>query len=375
MSIFWILPFVFVLFYLAGSGPQAFIGTTFLLVPFAKEFLSYGISTPLFFLLSGVLMGAIRNNTSSLLLKEVFEISTLFLAYAASYEFTSALKKHSLAIISKRVLAEFVIVPLPFVVYFLLLGLDLTFALVLSLLFLSISPITSMILLYESPIEKKLRETIEGGIIFRDGLQILLLIVAAHFVFRGAEDASRGLVKAIFIAPFLGLFLATGNTLSRKGTYLFLPVAIVIAILLEMYLHISSIFLMIFAGFWERVSERKARPAFRVIDMGKILYPFVYTYTGQLMVTFSISVFLAGFVALSIKVLSEYTAAVISKCHLKKVDISVKIPMAGLSLHHLIYFKDSIAPFIFSIIAFVLIASEFLAPLLLSSLKNVKEKI
>ena len=375
MSIFVLLPFVFLLFYLAGAGAEAFIGATFLLVPFAKEALSFGISTPLFFLLSGVVMGTIKNNTSSLLLREVFEISTLFLAYAASYEFTSALKKHPLSLISRRVLIEFIVVPLPFVIFFSLIGLNLITSFVLSLLFLSISPITSMILLYETPIEENFRESIEGGIIIRDGLQILLLIVVAHFAFHGTEGASEGLVMALLIAPLIGGFLAIGNNIGKRGTYLFLPVGIVLALLLEMYFGISSVFLMVFAGFWERIFIRKSHSTFTVIEMGKILYPFIYTYTGQLIITFSLSAFVIGSLALMIKLLSEYFAAILSKCKLKKVDISVKVPMAGLSLHHLLFFKSEITDFVFSLVAFVLIASEFLAPLLLSSLRNVKEKI
>ena len=375
MNAFWILIFVFFLFYIAGAGPQAFVGTTLLLSPFAKELLGYDIPTPLFFLISGVVMGAINNNASSPLLKEIFEISTLFLAYAASYEFTNSLKKNPFSFIKKHVLIEFIIVPLPFALYFLLMKISPLKSFTLSLLFLSISPITSMILLYETKLDKKLRERIEGGIIVRDGVLILLFTLLSHFAFFESKDASLGIIYAILIAPFLGGFLVLGNKIGKKTTYLFLPLAIVISILLEMYFNVSSIFLVFLTGFWESMFMRKGGSSSAAIELGKMLYPFVYTYTGQLIFGFTLNVVIMGFILLLLKVGVEYLQSIFSGCKFKKIDVSVKVPMAGLSFNHLLLFKEGISAYLFSLLAFVLIASEFLAPLFMTTFRNIKKKI
>lgn len=375
MNILFFLPLVFVLFYIAGGGEEAFLGTTLLLLPFAKRLLRYGVSTPLFFLLSGVLMGIIHNNTSSLLIKDVFEISTLFLVYVASYEFTSALKRNPFNKIKKKVFIEFIIVPLPFLLYFLFLHVTFLKSLVLSLLFLSISPITSMILLYENPINREIREMIEGNIVVRDGVLILVFTFLSHFVLYENHTAFWGIVYSIFIGPFLGYFLVLGKRKEKKATYLFLPVSIVISILLEMYFDIPSVFLMVFAGFWERIFTSYSYGHKEAVEVGKVLYPFVYTYTGQLVIGFTLNVVIMGIILLLFKLGIEYIQTMFSKCRFKKVDVSVKIPMAGLSLKHLLLFKGSIPEYMFSLIAFVLIGSEFLAPLMMTTLKNPDEKV
>ena len=366
------LPLIFSVYYAAGGGASAFIGTTLLIVPFAREFLRKGIPTPLFFLISGAIMGIISRNTNIELVKDIFEVSTLFLAYAAGYEFTSSIRKTRLLKVLFGVLIEFLtVVIVMFPVFYLFFSTSFFIALTLSLLFLSISPITSMILIMETNKGEDIKRVQEAEIIVRDIIQILILISISHFTIQ--KVGVNGIFLALLISPFLGFFLTLGDKIKRVD-YLFLPLMIVISIALEIQLHIPSVFTVIFAAVWEQLLSRQ-NSAYRVVDVGGILYPFIYVYTGELIISFGFSVYLYGAGILLVKIFAEYLSVAFRKVKMPLKHIALRVPMAGLSLHHIILFKTSISGFLFSVITLALVLSEFFAPLLSLISRNMYKKV
>ncbi len=355
-----LLPLVFGLYYIAGGEASAFIGVTLLLVPFAREFLKKGVPTPLFYLISGFVMGLIYRNAELPLVKDIFEVSTLFLAYAASFEFVQALKRLRVSELAYGISVEFISVVLfMLLAFYILFSVPFFISFALSLIFLSISPITSMILILEAGTNEELRKKLEAEVILRDLMQVLILLGISHFGIK--KIGFEGVALSLLISPVLGFFLYIGDRI-KKGSYLLVPLVIVIAIILEIRFHIPSVFTVIFSAVSEQVFIRESKPQ-KVIEVGKMLYPFIYVYTGELIISYGFTIYLYAFLLLTIKVVSEYIAVSIRKVNVPFKHIAVRMPMAGLSLHHIIIFREVIPGYLVSIVTLALVLSEFLAPL------------
>ena len=355
-----LLPLVFGLYYIAGGEASAFIGVTLILVPFAREFLKKGVPTPLFYLISGFVLGLIYNNAGLPLVKDIFEVSTLFLAYAASFEFVQALKRLRVSELAYGIGVEFISVILFMLpVFYIFFSVPFFIAFALSLIFLSISPITSMILIMEAKAKEEIRKKQEAEIILRDLVQVLILLGISHFGIK--KIGIEGVGWSLLISPVLGFFLYIGDRI-KKGSYLLVPLVIVIAIILEIRFHIPSVFTVIFSAVSEQVFIKESKPQ-RIIVVGKMLYPFIYVYTGELIISYGFSVYLYAFLLLITKAVSEYVAVTIRKVKMPLKHIAVRMPMAGLSLHHIIIFSEIIPGYLVSIITLALVLSEFLAPL------------
>ena len=229
-----------------------------------------------------------------------------------------------------------------------------------------------MILIHEAMSkESELKSFQEAGIILRDILQVLLLITLAHFTVHGA--VLNNILLSLIFSPFLGLFLVAGYRVKR-GTYLFVPLMIVIAIVLEIEVSAPAVFTVIFAGVWERLLVRQS-VSHRVVDIGKILYPFIYVYTGELIIPFAFTTYLLGAGILLFKAVGEYIAITLKKGKMPLHQLSFRIPMAGLSLHHLLFLKDTFPIHLFSIVTVAFVTSEFLAPMLAFVSKNIYKKV
>ncbi len=359
---------LFLLFYLTGSTEFSLIAIVLLSIPLASKFKKL-IPTPAFYILIGFVVGIFRTYTDSILLKDLFDIATLFLAFSAGSELTNKIGENNIKNVVKYALPSSFLIVVVFFAVMLFFIKNIAADLAVATLFLAISPITVYILMQEFKIGERNRDFGEANVIVRDIIQILAFSILIIFT-PGTAGISFTLPISILAGVIAAFFLVLLLKFKAEYSFLYMIFIFTLALFATKFLRIEPFVASLIMGMGYSFIYKGNRRESAVEKGSHMLYPFLYVYIGIIFMHVPYIFMVLGLILLAIKLFTEFLTHKLFYTPQRLSIYALLIPVAGASLPHLFIIKRYISTGIFDALLCAIILSELTGPFILTLQKR-----